>query len=228
VASWLTLVALPPLGAILLRWPAPPPPCRPMTMDLVRRCFNYFRQDHVAADCTNATRCLQCHKEGHCACVCKRPHSPDTVGPPWWVACPAMVAVLHPRPGEVALGRPRLAPWGPKLARKSPALHRAGVSGRPVAPGVGRGESTVGRCSPTPPCCSGASTLDGSPSRHMLPSPPRPPSSPSPPPMRPPSQRPRFEMQIIPWNTAINTAEAQLEIALFAVVEGSRPAATPT
>jgi hypothetical protein len=132
------------------------------------------------------------------------------------------------RPGEVALGQPRLAPWGPKLARKSPASHRAGVSGRPVAPGVGRGESTAGRCSPTPPGRSGASTLDGSPSRHMLPSPPRPPSSPSPPPMSPPSRRPRFEMQIIPWNAAIDTADAQLEIALFAVVEGSRPTATPT
>jgi hypothetical protein len=62
---------------------APPPhqPRRLVPADLVGRCFNYLRQDHVAAECPNATRCLRCHKEGHCARICKRPRSPDAVGP---------------------------------------------------------------------------------------------------------------------------------------------------
>jgi hypothetical protein len=89
---------------------APPPrqPHWPVPVDLVGRCFNCLRQDHVAVDCPNASRCLRCHREGHCTRTCKCLRSPDAAGPPLQTKHPQMVAVLHPCPGDVALGHPCL------------------------------------------------------------------------------------------------------------------------
>jgi hypothetical protein len=71
--------------------------------DLVGWCFNCLYQDHVEADCPNATRCLRCHREGHNAHTCKRPRSPDAAGPP--PKRPSVVVVLQLRPREIFLGR---------------------------------------------------------------------------------------------------------------------------
>jgi hypothetical protein len=59
-----------------------PPPCHPVPRDLIDRCFNCLRTDHVVAACTHAVCCLRCHGEGHQVHTCKRPWSPDSAGPP--------------------------------------------------------------------------------------------------------------------------------------------------
>jgi hypothetical protein len=53
-----------------------PAPCpsnqrRPVPADLVGRCCNCLRPDHVAAACPNTARCLRYHHEGHHAQVCQ-------------------------------------------------------------------------------------------------------------------------------------------------------------
>ncbi|OEL22976.1 hypothetical protein BAE44_0016005, partial [Dichanthelium oligosanthes] len=65
---------------------------------LVGRCFNCLRADHVAAACTYAARCLRCHREGHQARTCKRPRSPNSLGPR-----------IIPRTSEVVAAEDRLA-----------------------------------------------------------------------------------------------------------------------
>jgi hypothetical protein len=62
-------------------------------------------------------------------------------------------------------------------------------------------------------------TRKGSPSRHILPSPP-----PSHPPLRVPSHRPRFELWVLPRMPVVNAAEAELASAL---VGGSRSPVSP-
>jgi hypothetical protein len=59
----------------------PPAPRRPVPADLVGRCFNYLRVDHIAAGCFCAPWWLRCHREGHQAHVCKQPRSPKAAGP---------------------------------------------------------------------------------------------------------------------------------------------------
>jgi hypothetical protein len=94
--------------------PPPQPPRRPVPVDLVGRCFNCFGQDHVAADCPNATQCLQCHREGHSAWACKRPpppplsrcRQPSTTPQVRFSRCGASTAL-----GDVALVQRRLPPW---------------------------------------------------------------------------------------------------------------------
>jgi hypothetical protein len=66
---------------IAIQAPSPQQPHRSVLTNLVGRCFNCLRQDHVAAGCPNATCCFRCHREGHYVRVCMKPRSPDTVGP---------------------------------------------------------------------------------------------------------------------------------------------------
>jgi hypothetical protein len=125
--------------------------CR--VVDLVGRCFNYLCFDHVAARCSFPLRCLRCHREGHSARSYKRPRSPEASGPPHHHCHPQLVAVVNPRPGDVALAAP--ANLG----------------------------NVRGSTSPTSPGASMASTPSGSLSHHVLPSPPlSPPPLPSDPP----------------------------------------------
>jgi hypothetical protein len=66
---------------IAIQVPPSQQPHHPVPADLVGWCFNCLRQDHVAAEYPNATRCLRCHREGHCIRVCKRPRSLDATAP---------------------------------------------------------------------------------------------------------------------------------------------------
>jgi hypothetical protein len=157
---------------VIGRHPSPPlrQPHRPVPADLVGRCFNCLRQDHVAVDCSNVLRCLCCHREGHYARACKHPRSPDTSGPPPLAKRPQMVAVLHPRLSDVALSQPH-PPHAPRRTSVGGRSNRTAATQGPQ-----RGPS-VERTFADPPGGTSAPAPEGSPSRHILPSPP-PPSSP--------------------------------------------------
>jgi hypothetical protein len=71
-----------------------------------------------------------------------------------------------------------------------------------------------GRSPSTPLGRSVASIPNGSPSRHVLLSPP-------PPPLGTLGRRPRFKTRVIPRSAEIDAAEAQLDNALLAVIGGS-------
>jgi hypothetical protein len=101
---------------------------------------------------------LRCHKEGHQARVCKRPRSPEALGPPPRQVRLGPVVIVNPRHGDVMLAQPS----------RRPPPHRP--SSR----------------SPTPADPSPARTPDGSSSRHILPSSlPIPPEQPRDPSRRP-------------------------------------------
>jgi hypothetical protein len=71
----------------VLHSPPPPPPLpprRPVAADLVDRCFNCLRSDHVTADCSFTVQCLRCHREVHQACAYKWPQSLEAVGSSIW------------------------------------------------------------------------------------------------------------------------------------------------
>lgn len=38
---------------------------RPVPLDLVGKCFNFFAGDHVKADCMSHPRCFNCKGDGH-------------------------------------------------------------------------------------------------------------------------------------------------------------------
>jgi hypothetical protein len=173
---------------IAIQAPSPQQPHRSVPANLVGRCFNCLHQDHVAAGCPNATCCFRCHREGHYVRVCMKPRSPDTVGPSQRAKRPPVVAVLHPWPGDVALGHPRSPP---RLRLPD------GVANHPTTSHATR--EATGRRSTTPPSRSAASTADGSPSCHTLPSPP-----PSASPLGAPRWRPQFETRVIPRTTNID------------------------
>jgi hypothetical protein len=88
---------------IAIQAPLPRQPCRPVPADLVGRCINCLRQDHVAADCPNTMHYLRYHKVGHCAHSCKRPRSPKAVGPPPQLKRLKTVGVMQPQQGDVVL-----------------------------------------------------------------------------------------------------------------------------
>jgi hypothetical protein len=71
-------------------------------------------------------------------------------------------------------------------------------------------------CSRSLQASVGGPSLEASTSRHVLPSLP-----PSPLPLRDPCRRPRFELRVIPCTEAMDAAEAQLGLALVAMVGGS-------
>jgi hypothetical protein len=157
-------------------------------------------------NCTYASRCLHCRREGHQVCACKCPRSSDSTDLPPRHKKPPPVVVLNPTAGKVG------------LAASAPRCMVAKAAG-PTHP---RGRMSVG--SATPPGASARSTPEGSPSRHMLPSPP------PPPPQEPrgdPRRRPRFELRIIPRPVVINAAEEVLSSALVATVGGTRPSLSP-
>jgi hypothetical protein len=62
--------------------PLPPAPRRSVPVDLIGRCFNCLRKNHIAVVCPNAARCLRCHMEDHQAPHYKRPCTPDATSPP--------------------------------------------------------------------------------------------------------------------------------------------------
>jgi hypothetical protein len=116
--------------------------------------MSHLWPDHVLADCTYASHCLRCHREGHQARACMYPCSPDSVGPP--SRQPTPMVVLNPVGG----GGVGIALAGPAPKR---AATMTGGSQRPWL------HSPVG--SSTPPRDDVVSMPDGSPSRHTLPSP---------------------------------------------------------
>jgi hypothetical protein len=181
-----------------------------MPADLVGKCFNCLCLGHVAADCPNPVRCLRCHREGHHAQCYKCSGPPEATGPPRPQKL-ASVVVLIPAKGDIALAEPS----------------RSRASTRPSQHGLS-----------TPLNMDQASMLEGSPSRHILPSPP--PESPpylqgSPPPPSPPPPGPsgaaecprHFELRVIPRTQAMNEAEAALANALVMMVGGARPVISP-
>jgi hypothetical protein len=96
--------------------PSPPPTHGPMPADLIGRCFNCLHEVHVAAVCMFISRCLRSHHKGHEARSCKHPGLPDAAGPPPrllqnsssnpWPRL-ALVVVVNPRVGNIALAEPR-------------------------------------------------------------------------------------------------------------------------
>jgi hypothetical protein len=181
-----------------------------MPADLVGKCFNCLCLGHVAADCPNPVRCLRCHREGHHAQCYKCSGPPEATGPPRPQKL-ASVVVLIPAKGDIALAEPS----------------RSRASTRPSQHGLS-----------TPLNMDQASMLEGSPSRHILPSPPPEsppylqgsPLSPSPPPSGPSGavECPRhFELHVIPCTQAMNEAEAVLANALVVMVGGARPVISP-
>jgi hypothetical protein len=148
------------------------PPRHPVPADLVGLCFNCFRPDHVAGVCPNFACCLRCHGEGHQVRSCKRSQWPDSVGPPPQQQKPFPSIILNPATRDVTLAAlaPRRSP-----ARKVPVAPRCPPSGSPP------GSSMPSDMNQDP-------TPEGSPSRHILPSPP----PPHPVPLGASSCRPRF------------------------------------
>jgi hypothetical protein len=146
----------------------PPPPQqlqqlrRLVPTDLIGCCFNCLHPDHVAAEFTNASRCLRCRGEGHQARTCKRPHSPDSTGPPPRHQRPAPAIVINPTKGDKVLAAP--APHRAPSHRRLPAAE-AKPSHRHACSHSGSG---------TPPEDTTNSTPNAPPppSRHTLPSPP--------------------------------------------------------
>jgi hypothetical protein len=65
------------------------------------------------------------------------------------------------------------------------------------------------------------STPEGSPSHHILVSPP-----PSPPPLRASRHRPRFETKVLPRTTTVDAVEVKLTPALVTMIGGTRPLVT--
>jgi hypothetical protein len=99
-----------------------PPPRRPVPRDLIGRCFNCLRTDHVVAACTHLVYCLRCHGEGHQVHTCKRPRSPDLASPPPRSrrGIETTTASLSPTEGTLLPGaptrRPRLQTCDPRTA----------------------------------------------------------------------------------------------------------------
>lgn len=206
---------------------------RPVPADLVGRCFNCLRADHVATICRNAPRCFCCLGGGHQARVCKRPRSPNAADPgdrhvqrrPPKRGHNFEVAVHNPRPGDVVL-----AAKAPKHFVAVP--NRA--AGSPTSPGSTADSTPPGSPSmhtlPSPPPRQSTPstpegllmvpTLEGSPARHALASPPKPSVSGD------PGRRPRRERRVIPRTEALDNAELQLSSALVAWVAGTRPEIT--
>jgi hypothetical protein len=95
-----------------------PPPApsarRPVMVDLVGRCFNCLRPNHVAAVYPNIVCCLHCHGEGHQACFCKRSRWPNAACLPKR-RLRSTVVVVNLRMGDSSPGG---EPW--------PSLLRAG------------------------------------------------------------------------------------------------------
>jgi hypothetical protein len=134
----------------------------------------------VTADCTNALRCHHCRGDSHHACL---PYSPP---PPPREQKPTPMIVLKPAKGDVTLATPALR-CHPALTAE-PSRHQARSP-----PGSGMlPRDTAGL------------TLDGSPSRHTLPSPP-----PAAEPIGDPRRRPCFEL-CVPHTDEINVAELAL------------------
>jgi hypothetical protein len=150
--------------------------------DLIGHCFNFLLTDHVAPDCTRASCCLRCHREGHQAQACKRPRSSGAVGSPLRSRC-STVVILNPRSGDVTLANQVAGP-GPQ--------HMAGDLSVPDPFG-----------SPTPSNPSWGSTPERSPPRLTLPSPLPPPS----PPPGASQRRLRFEVRMLSRTVEIDAAE---------------------
>jgi hypothetical protein len=151
----------------------PPPPSavrHSVPLDLVGHCFNCLQTDHIATVCPDTTRCLHCHWEGHQAQACKRPWSSDAMGPSRRQQRPlSTVVILNPRRGDMVVATPRDPPRQPSSPqRPSPDQ----------LPTLWGSDSTH--------------TPDGSPSCHILPSPPS-----CPPPLGASRCRPHFETWVI-------------------------------
>ncbi|RLN09848.1 hypothetical protein C2845_PM11G18690 [Panicum miliaceum] len=183
-----------------VRHPRPPP--RPVPADLVKRCFNSFPKDHVAAACRNPSRCLKCSQEGQQARHCKR--------------------------GRVVRGGlGRAAPsWAP-VAGASHCIRRLGAA--PSRRGSAGSDDTrsarsqsTGRASSLPEICAPSSCRDAADDGTEGASPP----SSSPPSIKPfgdPSRRPRSEICVVQRSSEIEATEARLlSCALVAVVGGTR------
>jgi hypothetical protein len=107
--------------------PSPPPTHGPMPADLIGRCFNCLHEVHVAAVCMFPSCCLRSHHGGHEARSYKRPGLPDAAGPPLrllqnsssnpWPRL-ALVVVVNPRVGNIALAEPR--EWCHQLCSSTP------------------------------------------------------------------------------------------------------------
>jgi hypothetical protein len=154
----------------------PPPPHRPVPTDLVGQCIKCLQKDHVTTESTSrpavsgvAARVI---KQGSASVLGNQispHHCHRDPPPPHRPQRPVWVAVLNPREGDVALAMPQ--------------EHRSGY----------------GRRSVTPIDKQAASTLEGLPSYHTLP-------SPSPPPLLGVlSHHPRFELWVLPRTPAVNT-----------------------
>lgn len=120
--------------------------------DLVRLCFNCLANDHVKADCTFASRCHTCRREGH------RAHD-----------CP--YAMHH----DAKRGRSPSCHWGVTrgASRRRSAPDDGPATGTPSA----RSTST-GRSPSVPPCCPPSSPNPVAPDANVaqMAAPPLPPS----------------------------------------------------
>jgi hypothetical protein len=113
--------------------PPPPQPHRQVSTDLIGHCFNYLRPDHIVVDCTYNSCCLRCHREGHQVRICKRPSSPESVGPPPRQPRPLPVAVVNPKVGDIVL----VAPAPRRAIVAGPSRSRGHVlSGSGIPPGA--------------------------------------------------------------------------------------------
>jgi hypothetical protein len=94
-------------------------------------------------------------REGHCTCLCKHPRSLIVVGPPQRNKCHVIVAVLHPQPGDIALGQPHQPqpPRQPGREWHTRVLLLTGDgddSSRLSSSQAAQGAFVGGRCSTTP------------------------------------------------------------------------------
>jgi hypothetical protein len=161
--------------------------------DLVGLCFNCFSEEHVARLCPNPSCCLRCRRPGHQAQDCNRPR-----------------LLLGDR------GR---------LHQRRGRLHRAAPSRFQVRAPSPRPKPRSPPRDVTPPGldCSADDNLDPpaicGPPTDSSPSPP--PSSPERPP--PPIGAPQRRLCVIHRSGEMAREEQALELALVAMVGGSRP-----
>lgn len=178
--------------------------------NLVGLCYNCLGDDHVKADCVFRSRCTNCRSECHRAKDC--PFPPMTM---------ARSGKRARSPARVAQGR-RAAPRRVSMTQRRPVDTSDTASAR---------SASTGRLPFVPRCCAPPTPQPANPdSPHPVVEPSRPTDAvPEPERVAITAQLPRrfLELVVVPRSPEHEAAEADLRLALVAVVVGTRPLVSP-